>query len=430
VESPSESIEPPADGLIEPSGNGAPVKPRIPPVFETKPRTGRDRVLGSRLALAYDRFKLAVLVYVGTRALLIAIALIQQGRRHFGFLGELQNWDGGWYRALAIQGYHHHVVHGQSPTGFFPLYPMLIWLVSRPVLLTTHNANWTAPIVAGLIISGIGGLIATVLVQRLATGWWGEAAGRRAAVLFCLFPGSVVFSMVYAEGIMIPLAVGCILALQNRRWLLAGLLAGFATASEPEAVVLVLACAVSAGLELRRRGWGDRRARRSLLAPLLAPTGLIGVLAFLWAWTGTPFAYWTVQHYGWREKFDPLALPHLAIRLADHVSFAHFNHPTINLNWPVGLIGAVILAVLLVLMWRIRRTISVEGWVWTLGIGFIAVTSEWVPPNPRLLITAFPAVIVVAYYLKRKAFGWMLLANGALLAAMSALTFVGVTLRP
>jgi uncharacterized membrane protein YwaF len=148
------------------------------------------------------------------------------------------------------------------------------------------------------------------------------------------------------------------------------------------------------------------------------------------AWTGTPAAYWIAQHYGWRERFDPLALPHLAIRLAHHISFAHFNHPTINLNWPVGLVGAAVLLVLLVLMVRIRRTISIEAWVWTLGISFLAVTSEWVPPNPRLLITAFPAVIALAYYLKRNAFAWLLVANGALLAGMSALTFVSVTLRP
>jgi hypothetical protein len=236
--------------------------------------------------------------------------------------------------------------------------------------------------------------------------------------------------MVYAEGVMIPLAAGCILALQGRRWLLAGILAGVATATEPEAVILVVVCAVSAGLELRRRGWRSPTARRSLVAPLLAPVGLIGVLAFMWAWTGTPFAYWIAQHYGWKERFDPLALVHLAIRLAHHISFAHFNHPTINLNWPVGLVGALVLVVLLVLMFRIRRTISVEAWVWTLGISFLAVTSEWVPPNPRLLITAFPAVIVLAYYLKRWAFAWVALANGALLVGMSALTFISVTLRP
>jgi hypothetical protein len=385
-----------------------------------------------RARAALDRVGLAILVYLASRVVLIVLAVIR-AHGHWSLLWELQNWDGGWYRALAVQGYPHHAFHAEKTTGFFPLYPMVVWLLSRPLLLGSHAhffSIFNAPIIAGLVISGIGGLVATLLVQRLAEGWWGEDAGLRAAVLFCLFPGSVVFSMVYAEGIMIPLAAGCLLALQRRRWLLAGLLAAFATASEPEAVILIVVCAVSAGLELRRRGWSDREARRSLIAPLLAPTGGVAVLAFLWAWTGTPFAYWTAQHYGWKEKFDPLALVHLAIRLAHHVSFAHFNHPTINLNWPVGLLGAVVLVVLLALMFKIRRTISVEAWVWTLGIGFLAVTSENVPPNPRLLITAFPAVIVLAYYLKRWAFGATAFAYGALLVGMSALTFVSVTLRP
>ena len=65
--------------------------------------------------------------------------------------------------------------------------------------------------------------------------------------------------MVYAEGLLLPLAAGCILALQKRRWLLAGSLAAFATATEPEALVLVVVCAVSALLELRRRGFTNRR---------------------------------------------------------------------------------------------------------------------------------------------------------------------------
>jgi hypothetical protein len=68
--------------------------------------------------------------------------------------------------------------------------------------------------------------------------------------------------------------------------------------------------------------------------------------------------------------------------------------------------------------------------VWTLGISFIAVTSEWVPPNPRLLITAFPAVIVLARYFEGRRFQWLLAFNTFLLISMSALTFVNVTLRP
>jgi hypothetical protein len=287
-----------------------------------------------------------------------------------------------------------------------------------------------AAIVAGVVISTVGGLVAAVLVQRLAAGWWGDRAGRRAVALFCLFPGSVVFSMVYAEGIMIPVAAGCILALQQRRWLLAGILAGFATASEPEALVFVPVCAVSAAFELHRRGWRSREARRSLIAPALSVSGVAAVAAFLWTWTGTPFATWITQHYGWKERTDPLALVHMTTKLLGEISFKHFNHPTINLNLVVGLAGAVFLVIALVLLFRARRTVSVEALTWTLGITFLMVTSEYTWPNPRLLITGFPVVIVFAYYLKRRGFALMLLTNGILLAGLSALTFVSVTLRP
>jgi hypothetical protein len=281
---------------------------------------------------------------------------------------------------------------------------------------------------AGLIISGIGGAIVTVLVQKLATGWWGEAAGRRAVVLFCLFPGSVVFSMVYAEGVALPLAAGCILALQRRRWLLAGILAGIATAVDPESVVLVPVCAISAVLELRRRGFVA--GRQSLVAPLLSLTGVGAFAIYLWAHAGTPFAYTDAQRYGWNEKADPFALVHLTKSLVNEISFSHFNHPTINLNLVVGLAGALLLVVLWVLLLRSRRLVSVEALLWTLGITYLSVTAEYTPPNPRLLITAFPAIVVPAYYLRGRAFTSVAAVNGVLLAGLSALTFVGTTLRP
>ena len=436
MESASEGIKQLPDGLIEPETDG--VAPRAP--VGASPR-GRPETAGSawlaRAAVAWRRVRFAVLVYLGTRLLLIAVALIDGALRHHPLMNELANWDGMWYRSIANIGYPTHVSHAQSNLGFVPLFPMVTWVVSRPILLITshslsvpsHVSIWAVTL-AGIIVSGIGGLIATVLIERLAAGWWGADKGRRAVLLFCLFPGSVVFSMVYAEGIMIPLVIGCILALQQRRWLLAGILAGVCTATEPEALVLTVACAVSAWRELRRRGWHDPIARRSLLAPVLSLSGVTAVAAFFWAWTGTPLASWIAQHYGWHERADPLALVHLTTRLAGEISFTHFNHPTINLNLPVGLIGAVFLAVLLVALYRARRTVSIEALVWTAGISVLMVTSEYVPPNPRLLITAFPAVLVPAYYLKQRAFSVLLWANGVLLVGMSAVTFVNVTLRP
>ena len=401
-----------------------------PPAVALPRAATRRTTLFARTAIAIGPFRQTILIYLATRVLLLVVAILDDTLRGHSLSSELANWDGLWYRELANHGYPGHVTHAQSTLGFFPLYPIVIYAVGQPLQsLTGHSAIWSITF-AGVIVSMIGGLIAAILMQTLATGWWGEQAGRRAAALFCLFPGSVVFSMVYAEGILIPLAAGCILALERRRWLLAGILAALATASEPEALILILVCAVSAGRELHRRGWRNRDAQRSLLAPLLSVTGVAAFAAYLWAHTGTPLATFHAQHYGWKEKTDPLALVHLARSLAHQISFAHFNHPTINLNLPIGLLGAAVLIVLLVLLAKARRGVSIEAIVWTAGISFLALTSEYTPPNPRLLITAFPAILVLGYYARGWRYAALALVNGALLAGLSALTFVGFTLRP
>jgi Mannosyltransferase (PIG-V) len=387
------------------------------------PRAARLR---ERAAAAISRARFALIVYLSTRALLLVVAVVNGTLRHHAFTHELSQWDGLWYRELADHGYPTHVVHEQSTLGFFPLYPLVVWAVSRAFVIPIAHYEILSATVAGVIVSGLGGLIATVLVGRLAESWWGEAAARRSIVLFCLFPGSVVFSMVYAEGLMIPLAAGCILALQRRRWVLAGAMAGLATATEPQALVLVLVCAVSAALELRRH----RSHLRALLAPALSLVGAVSFAAFLWIWTGSPFASLIAQRDGWSEKTDLFALVHLTEQLGDQISFKHFNHPTIDLNLVVGLGGAILLVGLLVLVLRNRREMSIEAIVYTLGIAWLGMTSEYVPPMPRLLISAFPAVIVVARYVRGRPFTVLLWVNGIALAGLSALTFVGTTLRP
>lgn len=141
-----------------------------------------------------------------------------------------------------------------------------------------------------------------MLVQRLAAGWWGgEATARRAVLLFCLFPGSVVFSMAYSECLTLPLVLGCLLALRSERWLVAG----FASAVGPAAVILFPVCLAVAWRRIKASSCRDPAARRSLLAPLLAPAGLAIFAVYLWIHTGTPLASYEAQHYGWHQG-DPL----------------------------------------------------------------------------------------------------------------------------
>jgi hypothetical protein len=432
VETTSESTEPlrddslalPGFDELELSASGAVAIDRRP-----RARTrGRTR---SRLSTAARQELLWIaVVYVAARILLLLAAYVQSRFGHAPFQNELANWDGFWYRELANKGYPSHVSYAQTTLGFFPLFPLTIWPVEHLILLVAPNHLILSATLAGALISGVGGLIATIMVHRLAEGWWDRETARRATLLFVLFPGSVVFSMVYSEGLLLPLAAGCIYALERRRWLLAGVLAGFGTAVQPVGLVLVPVCLISAACEVHRSGWRTAAARRSLIAPLLSVTGVGAFMVFLWQWTGNPFANYIAQHHGWSEKTSPLALVHLTTKLAGEVSFTHFNEPTINLNLFVGIVGAVLLTVMLVLVWFRRRELSTAALVWTAAISFLAFTSSEVPPNPRMLITAFPALMTVARYASGKWFRVIAWTNGVLFLGLSLLTFFGLTLRP
>ncbi len=397
----------------------------------------------SRMRGWWADLRFPLTVYLATRVLYAAVAVVDHLSRGWPIGTEFANWDGVWYVALARYGYPHFTTgHAfwQTTLGFLPLYSVVLWVLH-------HAIPPLSLVLAGLLVSGIGGFVATVLVMRLARRWWDEPAARRAVLLFCLFPGSIVFSMDYSEGLLIPLAAGCLLAIEHRRWLLAGVLAGCATAVGPTALAIIPACAFAAGSELVLRGRAagasgragallrglrDQAGRRALLAPVLSPLGLIGFGVFLWRWTGSPLASFDAQRYGWKEKSTLMAIPRdVGHMFHELFSFNQPGYPNgINLNYDSGVIGAVFLLVALWLMFRARHRISLAAMAWTAWIAVLTLTSANTPPNPRMLITAFPALMVVAARLRGRAFGALLWTSTALLVVMSFLTYHGQTLRP
>ena len=434
MEAASEAVDPYRDDPVEVPGFAdleltiSPGAAVAEPAPRALPRTrGRTRRMS---AAARQELLWICVVYLAAHAVILVAAFLLGAFGHHSLQSELAHWDGLWYRALANHGYPHQISHSQTNLGFFPLFPVTIFLLS-PILqlVTGHDQIWSATY-AGIIISGAGGLVATVFVHRLAEGWFDRETARKATVLFVLFPGAVVFSMVYSEGLLLPLTAVCIWALERHRWMLAGVMAGLGTAVQPVGLLLGLVCASAALRELWRHGWRSSSFRRSLLATIMSATGAVAFLTFLWAWTGNPFATYIAQHRGWGEKTDPLALVHTATRMAPSFDPAHLNDPPINLNLVIGLVGAVIMAAELVLLWRSRRAVSVPAIVWTLGITFFAVTSEYVPPNPRMVITAFPMLMLVARWVKGRWWTVIVWVNGIAFVGLSLLTFYAHVLRP
>lgn len=343
-------------------------------------RTDRELVRGTLAAWAVGR----VATFAGALAFAIQRHKLSLAPRVFTL------WDGRWYLELARHGYPHTLPAPgtYSPLAFFPGYPILVGLLGA------------SPVAAVLVAWGTGA-VAAVLVARVAERVVGERAALAAAVAFCLFPGSYILSMAYAEGLAIALSAACLLALLDRRWVAAGVWAALAAATRPNALVLVACCVVAAWQARDRRAW---------IAPLLAPAGLAVVALMQWVATGTPTAWSRAEAAGWHQHVDFGAS---SARTLAAFLLGPFGHPVIFM---VGL-GMLVSGVLVLELRHLRPPAVVA--VYTAGILALAYSSSEFNGRPRFLLTAFPLLFPLAR-LPRWAFG---LTMAASVVGMAALTW-------
>lgn len=306
----------------------------------------------------------------------------------------LVKWDAHWYVAVAQYGYPSSPDplpgHSELRLAFFPLFPLLL----RPLA-----GSGRVTILAATAVGAAFGLAATMAVAHLAraialaAGCDDRTARRtalRSAALFACFPGSVVLSLAYTEGVTILLSAGCLLALLRRRWLLAGLCAGLASAARPNALALALACAWASYDAIRQR-----REWRSLAAPLLAPAGFLAYLAYLQVHVGDWHVWSEIEARAWHQRIDfsarliRLLAPN---ELVDHIAKADWNY----LSVLTGLVF-VLVAVAVSLRWRPPALIT----AYTVGALAFCFLSSRVGPRPRMALLAVPLFLACADRLRR-----------------------------
>lgn len=277
----------------------------------------KSRQRGVRAIPAWVRHPaaLAVAGFLLIRTIgLLALALSPE-RASRPLIEVLGIWDGGWYVRIAEDGYADHLDLSEPATdqstgslAFFPVYPMLIRVISG---LTGLDPRW-----AGVVISLTAGAVAAAGIAVLARDWAGDRAGVLAALLWACAPMAVVSTLVYAEALFTALVVWTFVALRREFWLLAGGLGAVAGMTRPTGVALGAAVAAYAAWTW----WHSSRAAPgpgSAGAPGSSGPGVVALAAGALALAGTPvFWLWVavrsgrwdgwfaVQEAFWGSRFD------------------------------------------------------------------------------------------------------------------------------
>lgn len=221
------------------------------------------------------------------------------------FAGGMCQWDCQWYVKLAETGYDRFPTPTLINAGnwaFFPLYPMLVAIVSALTGLET--------IVAATGLS----ILLSIAAARIA--WPLLGRDLRAYTLFSAFllagPFSFWFTTFYTEVLFLFLTVCVFVALESRRFILAGLFAALLSATRIVGCFIVFAILVEIWRANREAGgtWRDfvpgvLQRPDWLFAVFVAPLGLFAYMLFLHLHMGDALAFAHVQ----RAWARPSGLP-------------------------------------------------------------------------------------------------------------------------
>lgn len=176
------------------------------------------------------------------------------------------NWDGGHFIGIAERGYL------SFQTVFFPLYPLLIKFFMTLGIPTV----W-----ASLLISNVSTIIALFFLYKLVVRDFNNNVAKKTLFALLIFPTSFYLGSSYTEALFLATTTAAFYFARQKRWFLASILAGCASATR--LIGLAVICAIFVEYLSRQRGkFSIRLLSKTFPRRLLVYTlGIIIILIIL-----------------------------------------------------------------------------------------------------------------------------------------------------
>jgi len=352
-------------------------------------------------------------LYLASRVITWTTLVITGLFTHQGILQEVDRWDSRWFLGAAASGWPRHLPYtgghvARSTIAFFPLFPLSIrW---------TSQITGLPLLASGIVITTVTGLTAMIGVWALVRHYADRSSADRATLLVALFPGSFVLSMVYSEGLALTFLAFGILALLQRRWLLAGALGLLASATTPVALAFVVSCLWCAYRQVvAERNW------RALAAPALAPLGFVGYQVWIWQHTGTLTAWRSTERGGWDS--------YPSVTYAVHTVWVFLRDP-IATNKTDDLLFVCTILVVVAAVVAIRSSMPTPMLLYGLSAAALGMISAPIGLRPRFIFLAFPLIVAVGTRLRGRAYAAVVSVSTALLVGLTVFEMASYRIFP
>lgn len=346
---------------------------------------------------------------IAVRGAVLAVSLViaavwglAEGAHGYGAILTLWfRWDALHYVTIAEQWYTG--LTDQNLIVFFPLYPLLIRLLS--VVIEWHVAAW--------LIAQVAAVAGLTIFYQLARHEFGARVAFWSLLALVWFPTAYFFSAPYSEALYLFLSVATFLAARRGRWAAAGVGGGLAVLTRLVGLALLPALLV----ELWQQQPGQHRWRAGAWL-LLLPAGLALYLLINYQVFSDFFAFTEIQRVHWYKSFSwPWVGMVAAWRWVDWpLSTNGFMLGVAELAAAVLVIGGMVLA-----GWKLRLSYV----VYLAAYSWLILSPSFLMSTPRYLLGAFPFFFLLGQLWRRfpKA-GWLALGMSAMLQALFLIQYL------